>query len=446
MVVREVGGRAIVLGGSMAGLLAARVLSDHYAEVLVLDRDDLLGSTGPRRGTPQAVHAHALLARGEQILNELFPGFTAEVEASGVPCTDMGQLHWYLDGERLASVRTGLVVVNATRTDLEQHVRDRVAAIANIGFVAGVEILSPVTDPERTRVTGVRVHHTAAGTQQTYAADLVVDTTGRGSRMPVWLRELGYDRPAEERVKINLSYSSCFFRLPVSPLEDSLSIIPLGTPNYPTGAFMGRVKGDRHSLSLTRMLGAPPPATIEEFRAAAKELCTDRIYEAIKDAEPEGPPAVIRFPASVRRRYEALDRFPERMVVLGDGLCSFNPIYGQGMTVAALEAMALRAMLAEGEPPVPQRFHEAAARIIDVPWGIAAGGDLAWPEVEGERTPEIEAANAYMGRLQSAARFDARITETFMRVAGLIDPPDALFAPEIAALVDKFAPAEPTVV
>ncbi len=388
------------------------------------------------------MHAHALLARGEQVLNELFPGFTAELEASGVPCTDMGQLHWYLDGDRLASVRTGLVVVNATRTDLEEYVRARVAAIDNVEFVTGVEILGPLADPGRTRISGVRVHHSATGAQQSHAADFVVDTTGRGSRMPVWLQEQGYDRPAEERVKINLSYSSCFFRMPVSPLEDSLSIIPLGTPRFPTGAFMGRVKGDRHSLSLTRMLGAPAPTTIEEFRAVARELCTDRIYQAIKDAEPESPPAVIRFPTSVRRRYEALDRFPERMVVLGDGHCSFNPIYGQGMTVAALEAIALRDLLTHGSAPQPQHFHEVAARIIDVPWAVAAGGDLAWPEVEGERTPEIEAANAYMGRLQSAARFDARITEMFMRVAGLIDPPDVLFAPEFVALVDGYVSAQ----
>ncbi|MEU8261629.1 FAD-binding monooxygenase [Micromonospora sp. NPDC048999] len=436
-----VGNRAIVLGGGMAGLLATRVLSETYAEVLVIDRDQLLGVTDPRRSTPQAWHAHALLARGQQVLAELFPGLTGELEAAGMPMTDMGMLHWYLDGERLASARTGLVVVNTTRPALEFHVRRRVAALANVRFVTGCDILGPVASADRSQIIGVRVHHSDEAAERIYDADLVVDATGRGSRMPVWLGELGYQRPAEDRVKIDLSYSTCIFRLPVSPLEDSLSIIPLGTPNFPTGAFFGRVGGNRHVLSLTRMLGAAPPADLATFREVARELCTPRIYEAIKDAEPEAPPVVIRFPASVRRRYERLPAFPARMIVIGDGLCSFNPIYGQGMTVSALEALALRDLLAEGRAPEPLRFLQAAATIIDTPWAIAAGGDLAWPGVQGERTPEVERANAYMGRLQSAARFDGRITAAFMRVAGLIEPPESLFAPEVATLVDTYVPA-----
>jgi 2-polyprenyl-6-methoxyphenol hydroxylase-like FAD-dependent oxidoreductase len=437
----RVGDRAIVLGGSMAGLLAARVLSEAYAEVMVIDRDQLHGVTGPRRGTPQGYHAHALLARGQQVLEELFPGLTGELEAADMPMIDMGMMHWYLDGERLASARTGLVVVSTTRPTLEFHVRRRVEGLANVRFMTGFDILGPVASADRSRITGVRVYDNGEAAERLYDADLVVDTTGRGSRTPVWLDELGYGRPAEDRVKIDLSYSTCNFHLRESPLEDRLSIISLGTPNYPTGAFFGCVGGDRYALSLTRMLGAVPPADLASFRDAAAELSTSRIHEAIKDAMPEEPPVVMRFPASVRRRYERMPGFPERMIVLGDGLCSFNPIYGQGMTVAALESLALREMLSEGRAPQPLRFLEAAASIVDAPWAIAAGGDLAWPDVQGERTPEVEQANAYMGRLQLAARSDGRITAAFMRAAGLIEPPESLFAPEISALVDRYVPA-----
>jgi len=142
----RVGDRAIVLGGSMAGLLAARVLSEAYAEVMVIDRDQLHGVTGPRRGTPQGYHAHALLARGQQVLEELFPGLTGELEAADMPMIDMGMMHWYLDGERLASARTGLVVVSTTRPTLEFHVRRRVEGLANVRFMTGFDILERMRD------------------------------------------------------------------------------------------------------------------------------------------------------------------------------------------------------------------------------------------------------------------------------------------------------------
>lgn len=424
-----VGERAVVLGGSMAGLLAARVLSESYADVTIVDRDDLLGVTGPRRGVPQGFHAHALLARGQQELDGLFPGFTEEMKAAGMPMTDMGEMHWYLDGVRLRNARTGLVAVSLTRPALEGLVRARVAAIPNVRFLPHTDILGLVTTPGHARVTGARVQPQDGGPERTLAADLIIDATGRGSRTPVWLAEFGYPRPVEERVKIGLAYTTCEFLLPDRPLENDLSIIPLSTPANPRGAFFGRVRGDRHILSLTSMLGDHPSTDVEGVRAFAKSLPIPHIYEAIRDVEPDAGPVMIKFPASVRRRYERLTRFPEHFLVVGDGVCSFNPVYGQGMTVSALEALTLRRHLRSGNPPTARAFFRDIARVIDAPWGIAAGGDLAWPEVEGERTPMIRFMNAYMGKLMYGMVHDSRITEAFMRVAGLIDPPQALMRP-----------------
>jgi 2-polyprenyl-6-methoxyphenol hydroxylase-like FAD-dependent oxidoreductase len=427
----QVGDRAVVLGGSMAGLLAARVLADAYADVLVVDRDQLTGVTAARRGVPQGRHVHGLLARGQQILEELFPGFTAGVVAAGVPTGDLGELRWYFNGLRLQPARTGLICVSAARPVLESHVRARVAALANVTFVERCDIVGLETTPDRARVTGVRVQRRAGGSaEETLDADLVVDATGRGSRTPAWLAEFGYPRPEEERVKIDLTYTTRHYRLRSEDILDGdLSINPVSTPSHPRGAFFSRIENGRSVLSLTGVLGDSAPTDPEGFLDFIRSLPVPDIYEVIRDAEPLDDPVSFRYPASVRRHYERLDRFPDRLLVVGDAACSFNPVYGQGMTVAALEALTLRRHLQPGAPPQPQRFLRDISDVIDVPWDISAGGDLSFPDVAGPRTAKVRLGNAYMARLQAAATQDGSVTRTFMRVAGLVDPPQALMRP-----------------
>jgi 2-polyprenyl-6-methoxyphenol hydroxylase-like FAD-dependent oxidoreductase len=424
------GKRALVLGGSIAGLLFARILSESYAQVTIIDRDRLIGVAEPHRGVPQGFHAHALLARGKLILDELFPGFTQEMASAGMPMMDMGEMQWYLEGQRLQNAHTELVAVSLTRPALENLVRNRVAALPNVEFMEGYDITGVATTPGRDRVTGATVlRHEGASEEETLAADLVIDATGRGSRSGQWLTDLGYQRPAEERVKIGLSYTTCEFILPSRPLENDLSAIPLATPTSPRGAFFGRVDGDRHMVSLTGMLGDHPSTDIKGFLEYAKSLAIPHVYEAIRDVEPDVGPTLIRFPASVRRHYEQLTAFPQGFLVVGDAVCSFNPVYGQGMTVAALEALTLRSHLQRGSLPTAKRFFTDISKVIDAPWGISAGGDLAWPEVEGERTRMVRIMNAYMAKLMYGTLFDSRLTGTFMRVAGLIDPPQVLLRP-----------------
>jgi 2-polyprenyl-6-methoxyphenol hydroxylase-like FAD-dependent oxidoreductase len=427
----HVGNRAVVLGGSMAGLLAARVLSDSFAEVYIVDRDQLLGVTTARRGVPQGRHVHGLLARGQQILEELFPGFTAGTTAAGVPTGDLGELRWFFNGRRLQPATTGLICVSADRPVLESHVRDRVAALPNVTFVEQTDIVALVTTPDRSRVVGVRVHRqTGASGEETIEADLVVDATGRGSRTPAWLEELGYARPEEDRVRIDLTYTTRHYRLPdESILNGDLSINPVSTPSHRRGAFFSRIENGRSILSLTGVLGDAAPTDPAGFMAWVRSLPVPDVYDVIRDAEPLDDPVSFRYPASIRRRYERLERFPERFVVVGDAACSFNPVYGQGMTVAALEALTLRDHLSKGAPPEPLSFQQDIAGVIDVPWDISAGGDLSFPEVEGERPPQVQIANAYMSRLQVAATHDASVTRTFMRVAGLVDSPQELMDP-----------------
>jgi 2-polyprenyl-6-methoxyphenol hydroxylase-like FAD-dependent oxidoreductase len=426
----QVGKRAVVLGGSMAGLLAARVLADAYADVVVVDRDTLTGVTDARRGVPQGRHAHALLARGSQILDELFPGLTRELAEAGIPQVDMGEMHWHLEGQRLANFHTGLNAVSVARPNLESHVRARVSGIPNVTFAEETDITGLETTADRSQVTGVRIHDRAPDIgEQVLAADLVVHALGRGERMSAWLSELGYQSPEKDEVKIRLAYTSCEFMLPSRPLENDRSIISLATPMSRHGAFFGRVGGDRHQLSLTSMQCEPPSADIEGVMECAKSLPVPAIYAAIREGKACTEPVTIRFPNSVRHRYEQLTRFPERLLLVGDGVCSFNPVYGQGMTVAALEALVLRRHLRRGQPPRPRPFFRDIAKVIDAPWAIAGGGDLAWPGVEGRRTMSTRMMNAYMGRMMFGMLFDDRITNSFMRVAGLVDHPRTLLYP-----------------
>jgi 2-polyprenyl-6-methoxyphenol hydroxylase-like FAD-dependent oxidoreductase len=437
----HIGDRAVVLGGSMAGLLTAAVLAEAYEEVMVIDRDQLTGVMKPRRGVPQGRHAHGVLARGRLAFDELFPGFTERLTAAGVPMGDLsGQVRWYFNGRRLRPSRTGLTLLGPARPMLEGHVRDLVSALPNVVFVEESDIIAPVTSRDGGRVGGVRIQHRSEGsTEMTVEADLVVDATGRASRTPAWLEAAGYPRVEEERMKIGLTYTSRQYRLRSDPFHGDLSINPVATPAHPRGAFLHTLGGDRCLLSLTGMLGDQAPTDPDGFLAYARSLPVPDVFDAIRDAEPLTDPVSFRFPASQRRRYERLSRFPERFLVIGDAMCSFNPVYGQGMTVAALEALALRRHVRRGTPPQAREFFKDIAKIIDAPWEVAAGGDLAFPGVEGRRTMKSRLGNAYMARLHAAATHDAGITEAFMRVAGLVDPPQALMRPALALRVLRTA-------
>src|SRR6266545_4460280 len=406
---RQIDDRAVVLGASMAGLLAARVLADAYGQVTVIDRDQLPQAGTHRRGVPHGRHLHALLARGQQALEELFPGLTAELVAHGAAAGDvLGNGRWFLGGHRLRQAHTGLVALCASRPFLEGHVRARVRALPNLTILDRCQVIGLATTPDGRRVTGVRALRRAdgnAGAEEVLGADLVIDATGRGSRTPTWLQALGYARPPTERVRIGLGYATRTFRLPPDALGGDLGMLHGSTPEHPRGGALLLVEGGRWMVTLAGMLGDYPPI------------------------DPDG------FLASVRHRYERLPRFLDGLLVVGDAVCSFNPIYGQGMSVAALEALALRRHLRRGVVPQPRRWFREIARVVDVPWDIAVGGDLVFPGVPGRRTAKVRLVNAYLARLHPAAAHDAGLASAFMRVAGLVAPPQSLLRPAIALRV-----------
>lgn len=428
---------AVVLGGSIAGSLAARVLAETYDQVTVIDRDVLSGQAGPRRAIPQGHHIHALLARGQQIFDDLFPGFTAELVSCGVPTGDFGtSLSWYFNGQMMQKAQTGLICVAAGRPLLEHHLRRRVLALPNVTFRERTDIRGLVASADRRWITGVRVQGPGAGgPEEVLEADLVIDTAGRGSRTPRWLEELDYQRVEEERVIMDLTYTTCDYSapLPFDPIGEDIAIIPVATPAMRRGAIFARMP-DRYAISLTGILGDRPPVDHAGFLDYVRSLPVPEIYQAVRDAEPMGKPMSFHFPASVRRHYERLTRVPGGLLVMGDAACIFNPVYAQGMTVAAIKAGLLRQHLADG-PPRPARYFRDLARLIDVPWDMSAGADLGFSGVQGRRTLKTRMGNAYIPRLQAAAVTDGTLTGAFLRAAGLVDPPQALMRPGVISRV-----------
>jgi hypothetical protein len=263
----------------------------------------------------------------------------------------------------------------------------------------------------------------------------VVDATGRGSRTPVWLDALGHAPPERQQVRIGLGYATRTYRLPPDTLGGDLAVLNAATPEHPRAGALQALEGDRWMLTLAGILGDHPPADPDGFLEFARSLRFPDIYQAIRDAEPLDDPVPFRFPASVRHRYERLDRFPDGLLVMGDAVCSFNPIYGQGMSVAAVEALVLRRQLERGIEPQPRRFFRDIARVVDVPWDIAVGGDLVFPGVKGRRTAKVRLVSAYLARLHAAAGHDAGLASAFVRVAGLVARPESLLHPGIALRV-----------
>ncbi|GAA4303691.1 FAD-dependent monooxygenase [Streptomyces venetus] len=435
--------RAIVLGASMAGLLAACVLADAYDEVVVVDRDELRDDDLPRKGVPQGNHVHALLARGRHIIEELLPGITDELVSTGAVTGDVtGNVRWVMEGRRMPQPHSDMLLLSMSRPHLEQRVRARVRALPNVSFLHRHDITGLLTSDDRRTVAGVSV--VEDGRSRELAADLVVDATGRRSRTPAWLAELGFPEVEEVEQRIGVGYATQYFRLPPESMGDDISIDVVATPETGRGAICARIEGGRTVVTAYGFLGDYPPHGSEGFLAFLKSLSGTDIYDTVKDHEPLGDPVAYRFPANLRRRYELMTSFPVGLLVLGDAVCSFNPVYGQGMTVAALGAMVLRDHVSRpGVPRAEEYFAELAEGAVDAVWSMTTGADLAFPGVEGERTEEWHQEQSYVGQLLEAATRDHSLLTAYARVVFLVDPPEALVAPEIQAAVRAASPDAP---
>ena len=428
-----IGGHALVLGAGMAGLLAARTLSDFFETVTVVERDALPDEPANRRGVPQGRQLHALLPGGAQALDELLPGLLDELVSGGAPYfdgRDMSRLHYNLGGHRMVS--TGSVELfpayQTSRPFLECHVRRRVRAIANVSLLECHDVVELTSTPDHRCITGARTVDRRTHSEQALVADLTVDATGRGSRTQVWLDSLGYDRPTENNIVMHLSYASQVLRMPPDALHEVAFIIG-AVPGRPTGLGFSRCEHDTWMFTAFGMAGHEPPGDLAGMCEYAKAFAPPRALAAARAAEPLGQVARHRMPSSQWRRYDKLQRFPDRLLVVGDAICCFNPVYAQGMTVAAVEALALRNCLSSGTNHLAPRFFKAAAKPIRQAWQLSTGSDLALPEIGGRQPLPMRLVNDYVDRVLTAAECDIAVRNQFLRVTALIDPTTRLLRP-----------------
>ncbi len=427
------GARAVVVGGSLTGLIAARALSSHFREVVLVERDAFPDGPESRKGVPQARHVHVLLKQGERILADYFPGIVDDLVRGGSSQVDMSRdTRWLFFGGWKVRFSSGMEMLSQSRAYLEWMVRRRVAAIPNVRILGGRDVAGLVLDG-RGHATGVRL-----SLDETLAADLVVDAGGRGSRMPQWLRDAGFEAPAETEVAVNVGYASRFYRRPPRPPGDWLGLMIYPTPPGTRLGVLFPVEDDRWMVTLVGWFGDHPRADDEGFLDFARSLEAPELHDAIRDAEPLSTVAVHKFPSDRRRHYEQLARFPEGVVVIGDAFCSFNPIYGQGMTTGALGARTLDETLAAHRRShggdltgFARRFHRRLARVIASPWIATTTEDLRSPAAGSHRPPWVPLVNWYTEKVHRLGCRDQFVGRRVLEVMHLTAPPQALFHPYI---------------
>lgn len=437
---RRIGEHAVVIGGSMGGLLAARSLTEAFERVTVVDRDALPAGVEGRKAVPQGRHAHALLPHGLVCLDALLPGFSSGLAAAGAPtCAALEEMRFVIGGHRLARASTGASSILASRPFIEGHLRRRIRELPQVTLVDRCDALGLATSRDGERVSGVRIMHRADGSaEETLAADLVVAATGRAARIPAWLESLGYASPAEERLEVGVTYASRRLSLPADALDGDKFVLIGARPGHPRTLFLFAQEGGRWILGLGGYGPAHrPPSDPEGFAAFAATVAPPDVLDALEAAEWLDEIATHHFPASLRRRYDRLSSFPAGLLVAGDAICSFNPTYGQGMTVAAAQAVALRDCLERGGGDLARRFFSAARVSIDHAWELSVGADLALPEVAGRRSPRVRVINSYLRRLRATAEHDLAVARALIAVVGMLERPPRLLRPQVAVRVAR---------
>jgi 2-polyprenyl-6-methoxyphenol hydroxylase-like FAD-dependent oxidoreductase len=435
----NLGEHAIVIGGSIAGLMTAKVLADFFDRVTVLERDHLENQPETRKAIPQGNHYHALLLGGQQVLSSLYPGFIERLNQLGAVPYRLGkEVVWYRpDGKSyLASAMLrepydlGWEPHSQSRGLLERCIRQSTQEVNNINVESGVTVQALHHDNGGIRVVS---YHDDTG-MKSLDADLIVDAGGRSSNAARRLVEIGFKAPEETTIGVDFAYSSAKFRIPAHYNEpERVHIFFAPAPHSPNGAFMGEIEDGIWHLSLAGRFGNYPPHDLEGFFAFAKSLYTPRLYSLIRDAELISDIKHYRFPVSVHRHYERLTTFPERFLVLGDAFCSFNPVYGQGMSAAALQVDALRKLLtrraveSRGLDGLALEFFPEAAQVIATPWALAAAQDFAYPETKGIRPKNMQESARYLAEVGRLAVEDIDVRRLVTEVFHLVKPLSALF-------------------
>ncbi|BBZ78645.1 hypothetical protein MANY_39820 [Mycolicibacterium anyangense] len=428
---------AVVLGSGFAGLLASRVLSEFYESVTVVERDVLPDRPEHRKGVPQGRHLHNFLSRGTQLLGELFPGILTELATAGATVDegdDLSRLYVRSFGYELTpsgklADPQPLAAYQASRPFVEFHVRRRLTGLANVTILDNHTMVEPLMAANT--IVGARIVNNANGIAGDHGADLVVDATGRASRAHLFLEGRGYGPVPQDRLPANWGYSSHLLRVAPGRIRERLAFV--NQSGSAPGAVLMAYEHGTWMLAISRSaVSGPPPRTLAEMLTIADDLLPPAISTALHTAEPLGQIAMSRATAARWRRYDQVPRLPTGLLVLGDALCTLNPLYGQGMTMAGLQALALRDCLTGSAAGLMDRFYRAAADQMAPVWAANKASERLAPV---NPTIRRRARNALQRAALAAATVDIGVAERLLRVRGLIDPPERLQDPALFAQI-----------
>lgn len=441
------GQHAIVIGAGMGGLTAAKALSPYFDKVTVLERDALSATAEPRIGTPHCRQLHVLLRGGLETLSEFFPSFEAELQKAGAVRVRVGSetLVEAPGFDPFPQRDLGIDSLSMTRPLIELVVRRFVERERNIALQTASRATWLIASPDGTGVTGVRCD-LASGDSIELAADLVVDASSRGTLTLELLDRLDLPRPEQTEIGVDLAYATATFRIPQHAPRNWRAVFHRPSAASGRGGFVFPIEGDCWHVGLNGVHGEAPSDQLDEFIAFAGDLRRPTIHDAIKHAEPVGAIHRFNLPASVRRRFELLEDFPQRLLVIGDAICRFNPAYGQGMTVAVQEARVLKRLLADrandgqGLDELALAYFESIQSVLAAPWSVAEN-DFIYGKTRGRCPRDFQQRMQFSAALQKVAAQDAAVHRTVAEVNHLLKPHSALRDPEIVRKVEAMMAA-----
>ena len=431
---KENGRHAIVIGGSIVGLMVAEMLSHHFGQVTVLERDDLPDDLTVRKGAPQAKHLHILLARGRQAIDEIYPGIGAEMIDQGAVAFDIGEkTAMMVRGQWIKREPLGIEMLSLSRVFLEHCVRQRTEANAKVQIWSGANVTNLLTDFSKTKVTGVQIEWrrfvTASGPTE-LTADFVIDASGRTSKTPKWLQTLGYDLPKETVVNPFLGYATRRYERPANFADDWCLMVVSSIPpiNPRAGAIIQEEDGN-WAVTLAGTAKQYPPTDEAGFLAFSKEM-TSEFYAAIKDAKPLSSISGYQRTENRWHHYEKLNEFPGNYAVIGDAFCGFNPIYGHGMSVGAMSALALSDELNKMGDDLSQfglTLHKRLAKITQPVWLLATSEDSRWPTTAGSANDTwLTRLNYwYVDKVLEATPNSFEVKKSFVEVNPIVETTNA---------------------
>lgn len=416
---------AVVIGGSIAGLLAARVLAEHFENVIILEKDTLPTEPEAHKSVPQGNHIHVILGQGQDFLESRFPGILKEIENSGGNIVDFSKdISWFFQGSWRTRHTSGMTCLLSLRPHTEWHVRRRLLAeYPNVTIRENSLVEGLLTDDKKTWVTGVKLKYTNSEPEE-ITADLTVDSSGRGSQTPQWLEQMGYHKPREAEIGIGLCYTSRIYNRPDNFNEDwkLLALFPK-FPDSWRGGILSSVQDNQWIVTMNGYFGEVAPVDDHGFLQFASSLPKPDIYNWIKNETPVSATKVFKVPKIRRRYYEELSKFPDGLIVIGDANCIFNPIFGQGITAASRYSWQLDECLSKLARKSPgsmknfsKTFQKKLTKHLDLPWFLTTMIDLSYPQTKGNRPPGMLLISWFFRQVLETCSKNARVNQSFMKV------------------------------